>query len=256
MRITGVAVLIFVLCVVASDMRAQDDVTRRWAFDIRISPVKPVVSLNETPSNQYDPIRSGGGPNFSAHLEYFIPHTGFSLVGGYDQETMDFFAGDVSAELSQIMFGGRWYFLSPGSPLQPYLGAGTYWNVTGRKSSGTMSMSGSQNYERNYRVSCPLLSVAPSVGLDVYFFSCLAVELDYGFRFAIDGRTTTETKYNGDGQTYAVRSPMHRHAFSAGLKASFPFRFTGSDFSGLLDSILGIERSGGSKKVKLNLDNY
>ena len=60
MRITGAAVLILVMCMVASDMRAQDDVTRRWAFDIRISPVKPVVSLNETPSKQYDPIRSGG----------------------------------------------------------------------------------------------------------------------------------------------------------------------------------------------------
>lgn len=35
-----------------------------------------------------------------------------------------------------------------------------------------------------------------------------------------------------------MRSPMHRHALSVGLKVTFPFKFTNSDVTGLLDSLL------------------
>lgn len=124
-------VLVLLLCLSRLVANAQDDDSRRWAIDFRLSPVKPVVTFNETPDKYYDPIKTGGGPNFSAHIEYFIPQTGFSVVGGYDHEVMDFYSGDVSADLSQIMLGGRWYFLSKSCPLQPYLGASTFWNVPG-----------------------------------------------------------------------------------------------------------------------------
>lgn len=155
-------VLALLLCLSRPVAIAQDDDSRRWAIDFRLSPVKPVVSLNETPDKYYDPLKAGGGPNFSAHLEYFIPQTGFSVVGGYDHEVMDFYSGDVSADLSQIMLGGRWYFLSKSCPLQPYLGVSTFWNVAGRKDAGTVSTSGMYgSYERKYSVSSPVLSVAP-----------------------------------------------------------------------------------------------
>ena len=147
-------VLALLLCLSRLVAIAQDDDSRRWAIDFRLSPVKPVVSLNETPDKYYDPLKAGGGPNFSAHIEYFIPQTGFSVVGGYDHEVMDFYSGDVSADLSQIMLGGRWYFLSKSCPLQPYLGVSTFWNVAGRKDAGTISMSGMYgSYERKYSVS-------------------------------------------------------------------------------------------------------
>lgn len=109
-------VLVLLFCLSRLVANAQDDDSRRWAIDFRLSPVKPVVSLNETPDKYYDPLKAGGGPNFSAHIEYFIPQTGFSVVGGYDHEVMDFYSGDVSADLSQIMLGGRWYFLSKSLP--------------------------------------------------------------------------------------------------------------------------------------------
>lgn len=85
-------VLALLLCLSRPVAIAQDDDSRRWAIDFRLSPVKPVVSLNETPAKYYDPLKAGGGPNFSAHLEYFIPQTGFSVVGGYDHEVMDFYS--------------------------------------------------------------------------------------------------------------------------------------------------------------------
>ena len=234
-------VLALLLCLSRLGASAQDDDSRRWAIDFRLSPVKPVVSLNETPDKYYDPVKAGGGPNFSAHIEYFIPQTGFSVVGGYDHEVMDFYSGDVSADLSQIMLGGRWYFLSKSCPLQPYLGASTFWNVAGRKDAGTVTSVGSYNYVRNYSVSSPVLSVAPVVGLDIYLFSCVALEVDYGFRLAVDGHTSSQTTFGKDTTPYAMRSPMHRHALSVGLKVTFPFKFTSSDFSGLLDSLLDLK---------------
>ena len=105
-------VLALLLCLSRLVAIAQDDDSRRWAIDFRLSPVKPVVSLNETPDKYYDPLKAGGGPNFSFHLEYFIPKSGFSVVGGYEREQMDFYSGEVSADLSQFMLGGRWYILS------------------------------------------------------------------------------------------------------------------------------------------------
>lgn len=85
-------VLALLLCLSRPVAIAQDDDSRRWAIDFRLSPVKPVVTFNETPDKYYDPIKTGGGPNFSAHIEYFIPQTGFSVVGGYDHEVMDFYS--------------------------------------------------------------------------------------------------------------------------------------------------------------------
>lgn len=129
--------------------------------------------------------------------------------------------------------------------------------MSGRHAAGTMSMSSSHTvYERDYRVSSPLLSVAPSVGVDMYFFSCIALEVDYGFRLAVDGKTKVNTRYNGSDRLYATRSPMHRHAISVALKTTFPFAFTRDDFSGLIDSLLGVEHRRTVKKTRINLDNY
>lgn len=257
MRPTHIAVFAIALSMAAASGMAQDDVARRWALSVGISPVMPVVTGNDAPSTQYDPVKTGGEPGFSAHLEYFIPHSGFSVVGGYDHEGLYYFSGDVSATMSQIMLGGRWYFLSPDKPLQPYLGAASFWNMSGRHAACTMSMSSSHTvYERDYRVSSPLLSVAPSVGVDMYFFSCIALEVDYGFRLAVDGKTKVNTRYNGSDRLYATRSPMHRHAISVALKTTFPFAFTRDDFGGLIDSLLGVEHRRTVKKTRINLDNY
>lgn len=103
MRPTHIAVFAIALSMAAASGMAQDDVARRWALSVGISPVMPVVTGNDAPSTQYDPVKTGGGPGFSAHLEYFIPHSGFSVVGGYDHEGLYYFSGDVSATMSQIM---------------------------------------------------------------------------------------------------------------------------------------------------------
>lgn len=233
-------VLALLLCLSRLVANAQDDDSRRWAIDFRLSPVKPVVTLNETPDKYYDPIKTGGGPNFSFHLEYFIPKSGFSVVGGYEREQMDFYSGEVSADLSQFMLGGRWYILSEASALQPYLGASTFWNIGECRQRGSVYAL-SYDYTRNYNVKNPLLSVAPVVGVDIYLFSCVALELEYGFRFAINGHTSSQTTFGKDTPPYTMRSPMHRQALSVGLKFTFPFKFTSSDFSGLLDSLLDLK---------------
>lgn len=100
MNTRPLVILVLLLCLSRLVAGAQGDDSRRWAIDLRLSPVSPVVSLNETPDKYYDPVKPGSGPNFSAHVEYFIPETGFSVVGGYDHEAIDFYSGDVSADLS------------------------------------------------------------------------------------------------------------------------------------------------------------
>ena len=71
--------------------------------------------------------------------------------------------------------------------------------------------------------------MAPAIGLDCYIFSSLALEFQYGFPLAINGKTSVCTTYNGQPETYNMRSNMHRHNIQIGLKLTFPFRFTSDD---------------------------
>lgn len=217
----------------------KDDDTRHWAVCASLGGIQPITTLDET-SGRYDKAPSTGGPNFALQLEYYIPQKHFSVICGYEKETMDFYHGDVSTDMHNITLGGRWYILPQSWYIQPYIGAATYWNVTSRHDVGNLEASGSDLRSRDYQISRPLLSVAPNVGFDLYIFSSMAIELNYGFRLAIDGHTTANSAYRNDNQTYKMRSPMHRHAFSVGVKLTFPFKFTSGDFSGLLDSLFGI----------------
>ena len=239
MRIKEIMFLVLLLCLFGVKASGQEDESRRWAIDFNLTPVKPVVSVNETPKEYYDPVKSGGGPNFSFHLEYFIPKSKFSVVGGYERERMDFYSGEVSADLSQLMLGGRWYIMPESSLFQPYLGANTYWNIDERRQSGSINAL-AYDYVRDYNVKSPLLSMAPVVGVDIYLFSSLALEVGYEFRFAINGHTSSETTFGNEQTSYAMRSPMHRHALSVGLKLTFPLKFTSNDFNGLLDTLFTI----------------
>ena len=106
----------------------------------------------------------------------------------------------------------------------------TYTNVGSRHEQHNMSCTGeTHSYERNYDISYPRLSVAPTVGLDCYIFSSLALEFQYGFPLAIDGKAHVATTCNGSPDVYRMHSDMHRHNFQIGLKATFPFMFSTDD---------------------------
>ena len=167
-------------------------------------------------------------------LEYYLPNDHFSVVGGYNAETLQWFSGDVSATLRNIVLGARYYPLSNGCAIQPYAALVTYTNVGTLNKKSYMgcnisNMAESYSYERHYSISYPRFSVAPAIGLDCYLFSSLALEFQYGFPLAVNGKTNVSTTYNGKPETYDMRSNMHRHNIQIGLKLTFPFRFTSDD---------------------------
>ena len=140
----------------------------------------------------------------------------------------------VIQRLRNIVLGARYYPLSNGCAIQPYAALVTYTNVGTLNKKSYMgcnisNMAESYSYERHYSISYPRFSVAPAIGLDCYLFLSLALEFQYGFPLAVNGKTNVSTTYNGKPETYDMRSNMHRHNIQIGLKLTFPFRFTSDD---------------------------
>lgn len=246
------AALLLCISVHATD---GDAPRRRWAVNFGLHPIYATAS---TGGSQYDIGNKSiwGGPNASLQLEYYLPGTKFSLIGGYESEGMDFCNGDVSAASNLLSVGGRWYPCPRGWFVQPYAGANVYAHLNSRHESGRLTVSSSQNYVRDYTIKRPLFSAAPVVGLDLYVFSSMALELEYGYRLAVDGRTKITTTLEGGKPAGSVRSSMHRHAFSVGLKVTFPFKFTAEDGIGLIDSIFNTLEYNKRKSVRRPLIYY
>lgn len=247
-KLAAVAVLMTVFATAkAAD---GDDVERRWAFDVRLNPACATASVQSSNAVVTEG-KTWSGPNFSAHVEYYLPFSHFSLVGGYEDESLDFCGGEVYTTLSQLMFGSRYYPLPRSWFVQPYVGASAFLNVAGRDHSSVLTVSGSENYTRDYTISRPLLSVAPSVGVDLYIFSSLALSFEYGYRMAIDGRADINSTFpERKNATTTVHSRLHRQAFSVGLKVTFPFSFTNEDAMGLINSLLRPYDSDSQKRYR------
>lgn len=216
----------------------DDDNERRFAVQIGLSPSIPIINHEQT-SALGGKARTTSGPVFFFNAEYFLTETPFAVTGGFIQEKINYYSADLSASLSELNLGARWYILPQTFPIQPYLGASTYWNLSARKNADTITMitNGTTVYKRDYNIKSPLISIAPIAGIDIYIFSCMALEIDYGFRMAIDGNAKCTTTFRKDKQYYTMTSSMHRHAFSVGLKFTFPFRFTSTDGETLINSL-------------------
>ena len=249
-----------------------EDSPRRWAVIAGMNISCPTVSSHDAPQGTSGKAASFSSPGASIMLEYWLANRHFSIVGGYNAETVEWYGSDVSATMHNIALGARYYPLSAACTLQPYAALMTYTNVGSAHEKSWMGFTGGNgvSYERVYTVDCPRLSVAPAVGYDCYILSSLALEFQYAFPLAIDGKTRISSTY-GTGQTaYPLRSNMHRHNFQIGLKATFPFHFSTKDGNNLFDLIymaLGIydpdeeprkETKNVSRKRSLNrvLDSY
>lgn len=220
----------------------DDEMSRRWAVitSMNISyPTTASVKQNEAHTQK---AASFGNPLGSIMLEYYLPNSHFSVVGGYNAEALEWYGSDISAIMRNIALGARYYPLSPTCAIQPYAALMTYTNVGTQNEQSYMScnisnMAESYSYERKYNISYPRFSVAPVVGFDCYIFSSLALEFQYGFPLAINGKTSVSTTFNGQPTIYDMRSNMHRHNIQIGLKATFPFRFTSDDGNTIIKCI-------------------
>lgn len=208
----------------------DDDTSRRWAVIAGMNISSPTTASHEQSQSYVEKAGAFGSPMGNLMLEYYLSNDHFSLVGGYNAETLEWFSSDVSATMRNISVGVRYYPLRSSCAIQPYASLMTYTNVGSRHEQHNMSCTGeTHSYERNYDISYPRLSVAPTVGLDCYILSSLALEFQYGFPLAFDGKTRVISTYSGQPTAYQMHSNMHRHNIQIGVKATFPFCFTSDD---------------------------
>lgn len=216
----------------------EESSSRRWAVIAGMNLSCPTTAVNEQSDQYADKAASFGSAEGNVMVEYYLRNPHFSVVGGYNAETMEWYGSDVDVTMHNIALGARYYPLSTACVIQPYAALMTYTNVGKSNERSTMSSTGGgYSYERRYEISSPRVSVAPTVGFDCYIFSSLALELQYGFPLAIDGKTNVSTTYGGQQTAYRMRSDMHRHNIQIGVKATFPLRFTTEDGNSLFRMI-------------------
>ena len=216
----------------------EESSSRRWAVIAGMNISCPTTAVNEQSDQYADKAASFGSAEGNVMVEYYLRNPHFSVVGGYNAETMEWYGSDVDVTMHNIALGARYYPLSTACVIQPYAALMTYTNVGQSNDRNTMSSTGGgYSYERRYEISSPRVSVAPTVGFDCYIFSSLALEFQYGFPLAIDGKTNVSTTYGGQQTAYRMRSDMHRHNIQIGVKATFPLRFTTEDGNSLFRMI-------------------
>lgn len=216
----------------------EESSSRRWAVIAGMNLSCPTTAVNEQSDQYADKAASFGSAEGNVMVAYYLRNPHFSVVGGYNAETMEWYGSDVDVTMHNIALGARYYPLSTACVIQPYAALMTYTNVGQSNDRNTMSSTGGgYSYERRYEISSPRVSVAPTVGFDCYIFSSLALELQYGFPLAIDGKTNVSTTYGGQQTAYRMRSDMHRHNIQIGVKATFPLRFTTEDGNSLFRMI-------------------
>lgn len=216
----------------------EEPSSRRWAVIAGMNLSCPTTAVNEQSGQYADKAASFGSAEGNVMVEYYLRNPHFSVVGGYNAETMEWYGSDVDVTMHNIALGACYYPLSTACVIQPYAAIMTYTNVGQSNDRSTMSSTGGgYSYERRYEISSPRVSVAPTVGFDCYIFSSLALELQYGFPLAIDGKTNVSTAYGGQQTAYRMRSDMHRHNIQIGVKATFPLRFTTEDGNSLFRMI-------------------
>ena len=216
----------------------EEPSSRRWAVIAGMNLSCPTTAVNEQSDQYTDKAALFGSAPGNVMVEYYLRNPHFSVVGGYNAETMEWYGSDVDVTMHNIALGARYYPLSSACVIQPYAALMTYTNVGMSNERSTMSSTGGgYSYERRYEISSPRVSVAPTVGFDCYIFSSLALEFQYGFPLAIDGKTNVSTTYGGQQTAYRMRSDMHRHNIQIGVKATFPLRFTTEDGNSLFRMI-------------------
>lgn len=216
----------------------EESSSRRWAVIAGMNLSCPTTAFNEQSGQYADKAASFGSAEGNVMVEYYLRNPHFSVVGGYNAETMEWYGSDVEVTMHNIALGARYYPLSTACVIQPYAALMTYTNVGQSNERSTMSSTGGgYSYERRYEISSPRVSVAPTVGFDCYIFSSLALEFQYGFPLAIDGKTNVSTTYGGQQTAYRMLSDMHCHNIQIGVKATFPLRFTTEDGNSLFRMI-------------------
>ncbi|MCI6161196.1 MAG: hypothetical protein PUH24_00040 [Prevotellaceae bacterium] len=237
-----------------SNVWAQDEgeYPRRFAIDGQIGATvspKGKTDIVEEPIYHYGYPKGQTSALLSKfHVECYLPQTHFSLKAGYEHEELGFMKNDISYDMHQLMAGGRYYPAPNEWLVQPYGGVDVLWNCNSScnrmVSSMTSISANGERYERSGIAKAPHFSIGPVVGADIYLFTCIALQLEYGYRWGLGSYVDVSSKYNGDKNIYHTHTHMNRHVLTMGLKVTFPFTFTSRDGMGLVeflgDALFGI----------------
>ena len=240
---TLITTLLLTASMMASAQTNYDDPTR-WAVDAQFGGAIPLIGHNDLTGPGYFTGSTKGrhGTVNKLHAELYMPNTHFSVKGGYEHERLSILSGDAETELKEMMLGGRWYPAPWIWNVQPFVGLDGYLNISSLNNH--YSISSSEGYQRTTDIHQPRFSVAPVIGMDIFVFSHIAIQMEYGFRVGVGSHmTATSTFQRMPGETFVTKSDLHRHCFSIGLKVTFPFKFTSDDgrsfFETLLEDLFG-----------------
>ena len=227
-------------------VKAQDDAARTFGIDGQIGGAASPHVRTATNGAYTIPEKVGSGYGMLSKLrvEYYLPNTPLSLKAGYEHEEWNFLDTSLGDDMAIFSLGGRCY---PGRKswfVQPYIGLDALYNFNG----GSRVFSWELNNDRYGRVRydgmahIPHFSIAPIVGVDLYLFSCIAIQLEYSCRMGFSKASVIQAKYNHLSDPFEIRLRPIRHGFNIGLKVTFPFHFTEKDgqkvVDGLLDDLL------------------
>ncbi len=252
MRHTTLITLVLLLFggVVASAQITDGDGARRWAIDAQIGGnfASSATSDNAEVPRYRMGSTSQTGLLSKVHVEYYLPKSRFSLKAGYEHEELNILKGDGGGDLDQLMLGGRWYPAPSSWKVAPYVGADVLYAFSADRGPFQMSshLSWSENgmsqttygYAAQGIAKAPRFSLGPIVGADIYLFSSVALQVEYGYRFGLDSPYRVHYTEEGSNRATEYHGQMHRHVFSIGLKVTFPFRWTSDDWGGLLQGLL------------------
>lgn len=89
-----------------------DELQRRWAVIAGMNLSCPTTASVERSPCDAGNIATFASPQCNVLVEYYLPKQHFSLVGGYNAETVQWFESNVDATMQNVVVGARYYPLS------------------------------------------------------------------------------------------------------------------------------------------------
>lgn len=172
-------------------------------------------------------------------VEVHLPSSNISLVASYGTENTAPLKGAVASSLSYLELGARYQFRPNDfyERIVPYVGLGVAATLEGSAhGESSYYYQGTPYPWRISRYSKPAITLAPSVGVSMYFFGNLAVYVDYSLRLGLGGRL--EAEQVTPMFTEHLSRGFIRHMLSFGFKISFPFKVTRQDGEYIVDRLI------------------
>ena len=232
MKISKIICLFAVLSVISA-VYAQDK-RRQWAIDTNIG-----FTFFNIKQNPIDHLSSKHGKVTYLGAEYYIPDTHFSLRLGYQNEKIKIIRDMVAPIQESVSAGGRWYPAPYEWRIQPYLGANTNVYFSGNQNSKWWNQNKGITTEYNCSVKAPVISLAPSVGIDLYIFSSIALYINYSYNIGVGSKYDINYSRNNQEPTRITGNINHQN-LQLGIKINFPFIWSEEDSEGLGEALMDI----------------